>query len=147
MFHLRRTEYRRLDPGERLPKPSPVSGSQLGKGDGRSQHVAIPWYARKHDLRVKGQQDLKTKVMITRLASFAEVERDLNSERSREGRAKARPAGRKLGRPTGSLDGKEDDIRRFCKRGFSKSAIPEFTWGARQTLHHFIGKKGISSGA
>ena len=34
-------------------------------------------------------------------ALFAEVERDLISERTREGLAKARPSGRKLGRPEG----------------------------------------------
>ena len=49
-------------------------------------------------------------------ALFAEVERDLISERTREGLARARPSRRKLGRPKGSLcvsrlDGKEDEIR------------------------------------
>ena len=39
----------------------------------------------------------------TLFALFAEVERDLISERAREGLAKARASGRKLGRPKGSL--------------------------------------------
>ena len=60
--------------------------------------------------------------MTTLFALFAEVERDLISERTREGLAKARSSGRKLGRPKGSLgvsrlDGKQDDIRRFLELG------------------------------
>ena len=59
--------------------------------------------------------------MTTLFALFAEVERDLISERTREGLAKAKSSGRKLGRPKGSLgvsrlDGKEDDIRHFLER-------------------------------
>ena len=37
--------------------------------------------------------------MTTLFALFAEVERDLISERTREGLAKARSSGKKLGRP------------------------------------------------
>ena len=60
--------------------------------------------------------------MTTLFALFAEVERDLISERTREGLAKARASGRKLGRPKGSLgvsrlDGKEDEIRHFLELG------------------------------
>ena len=66
--------------------------------------------------------------MTTLFALFAEVERDLISERTREGLAKARASGRKLGRPKGSLgvsrlDGKEDEIRHFLELGVSKTAI------------------------
>ena len=60
--------------------------------------------------------------MTTLLAPFAKVERDLISERTREGLARARASGRKLGRPKGSLgvsrlDGREEEIRRFLKLG------------------------------
>ena len=60
--------------------------------------------------------------MTTLVALFAEVERDPISERTREGLAKARASGRKLGRPKGSLgvsrlDGKDDEIRHFLNRG------------------------------
>ena len=66
--------------------------------------------------------------MTTLFALFAEVERDLISERTREGLARARSSGRKLGRPKGSLgvsrlDGKEDEIRHFLELGVSKTAI------------------------
>ncbi len=85
--------------------------------------------ALKENIRVEGKRDIQTKVMTTLFALFAEVERDLISERTREGLARARPSGRKLGRPKGSLgvsrlDGKEDEIRRFLELGVSKTATP-----------------------
>ena len=74
--------------------------------------------------------------MTTVFALFAEVERDLISERTREGLARARSSGRKLGRPKGSLgvsrlDGKEDEIRRFLELGVSKTAIAKLTGVSR----------------
>ena len=81
----------------------------------------------KENIRVDGERDIQTKVMTTLFVLFAEVERDLISERTREGLARARSSGRKLGRPKGSLgvsrlDGKEDAIRHFLELGVSKTA-------------------------
>ena len=90
--------------------------------------AGIAFVALKENIRVEGKRDIQTKVMTTLFALFAEVERDLISERTREGLAKARASGRKLGRPKGSLgvsrlDGKEDEIRHFLDLGVSKTAI------------------------
>ena len=79
--------------------------------------AGVAFVALKENIRVDGERDIQTKVMTTLFALFAEVERDLISERTREGLARARSSGRKLGRPKGSLgvsrlDGKEDE-RRF----------------------------------
>ena len=65
------------------------------------------------------------------------------SERTREGLAKARASGRKLGRPKGSLgvsrlDGKEDEIRHFLELGVSKTAIAKITGVSRTTLYSFM---------
>ncbi len=89
--------------------------------------------------------------MTTLFALFAEVERDLISERTREGLAKAKASGKTLGRPKGSLgvsrlDGKEDEIRQFIDLGVSKSAIARITGVSRQTLYHFIRTRGIAPG-
>lgn len=78
-------------------------------------------------------------VMTTLFALFSEVERDLISEPTREGLAKARSSGKKLGRPKGSLgvsrfDGKEDEIRHFLRLGI-----------ASPTLYHFIDSRGPPS--
>ena len=82
--------------------------------------AGVAFVALKENIRVEGKRDIQTKVMTTLFALFAEVERDLISERTREGLARARASGRKLGRPKGSLgvsrlDGKEDEIRRFLE--------------------------------
>ena len=140
--------------------------------DVRSQRLAILEYARKHDFRIDDfievtvagqasekrrrldelmnvlQRDIQTKVMTTLFALFAEVERDLISERTREGLAKARASGRKLGRPKGSLgvsrlSGKENDIRRFLGLGVSKTAIAKLTGVSRTTLYSFMRTRGL----
>ena len=77
--------------------------------------AGVAFVALKENIRIEGRRDIQTKVMTTLFALFAEVERDLISERTREGLARARSSGRKLGRPKGSLgvsrlDGKEDEI-------------------------------------
>ena len=58
---------------------------------------------------------------------FAEVERDLISERTKDGLAAARAKGRMLGRPKGALgrsklDGKEDEIRMLLKKAVGDRA-------------------------
>ena len=110
---------------------------------------SVSFIAIKESIRVEGKQDIQTKVMTTLFALFADVERDLISERTREGLARARASGKKLGRPKGSLgvsrlDGKEDEIRRFLKLGVSKSSIAKITGVSRPTLYHFIGTRGLS---
>ena len=130
--------------------------SRLGRSLGQVVAVldglvkaGVAFIAIKENIRVEGKQDIQTKVMTTLFALFAEVERDLISERTREGLAKARASGKKLGRPKGSLgvsrlDGKEDEIRQFINLGVSKSAIARITGVSRQTLYHFIRTRGIA---
>ena len=110
--------------------------------------AGVVFVAIKENIRVEGKHDIQTKVMTTLFALFADVERDLISERTREGLAKARSSGTKLGRPKGSLgvsrlDGKEDDIRQFLNLGVSKSAIAKITRVSRPTLYNFISTRGL----
>ena len=112
------------------------------------QGIAV--IAIKGNLRIEGQQDMQTKVMTTLFALFAEIERDLISERTKEGLARAGAAGTKLGRPKGSygpsrLDGKEEDILKFLKLGISKSAIAKIIGVSRPTLYHFIRTRGLKT--
>ena len=104
--------------------------------------AGVAFVALKENIRVDGERDIQTKVMTTLFALFAEVERDLISERTREGLARARSSGRKLGRPKGSLgvsrlDGKEDEIRHFLELGVSKTAIAKITGVSRTALYSF----------
>lgn len=69
------------------------------------------------------------KLFISILSAMAEMERDLISQRTREGLARVKASGRKLGKPFGSknrhhiLDGKENLIARLWNAGKSKMAI------------------------
>jgi DNA invertase Pin-like site-specific DNA recombinase len=97
----------RLAPGDRLI----VSElSRLGRSLGQVTHIVdelvkrkIRFTAIKESIHFEGKQDLQTKVMVALFGLFAEVERDLISERTREGLASARAKGRLLGRPKGLI--------------------------------------------
>jgi hypothetical protein len=78
------------------------------------------------------------KVMITMFSLFAEIERDLISERTKEGLARAKAQGKVLGRPKGSLgksmlDGKEKEIKILLDKRVSKASIAKIygvSWAA-----------------
>ena len=112
--------------------------------------ASIKFVAIKENIRFEGRQDLQTKVMTTLFALFAEVERELISERTREGLAKARASGKKLGRPKGSLgtsrlDGREDEIQQLLDIGVSKSAVAKITGVSRPTLYNFLSTRGVGA--
>jgi len=97
----------------------------------------------KESIHFEGKQDLQTKVMVALFGLFAEVERDLISERTREGLASARAKGRLLGRPKGvlgksRLDGKEEEIRLLLQKQVSKASIAKIVGVTRPTIHRFI---------
>jgi DNA invertase Pin-like site-specific DNA recombinase len=81
--------------------------------------------------------------MVALFGLFAEVERDLISERTREGLASARAKGQLLGRPKGvlgksRLDGKEEEIRVLLQKQVSKASIAKIVGVTRPTIYHFI---------
>lgn len=70
----------------------------------------------KEAIRLEGKQTLQTKALLTLFGLFAEIERDLIAERTKEGLMAARAKGKRLGRPKGALgksklDGKEQKIQ------------------------------------
>jgi len=82
--------------------------SRLGRSVGQIIQIIdafikheIKFTAIKEGIRIDGTQDLQTKVMVTLFGLFAEIERDLISERTKQGLAVAREKGRMLGRPKG----------------------------------------------
>jgi DNA invertase Pin-like site-specific DNA recombinase len=103
----------------------------------------VRFTAIKEGIRFEGKQDLQTKVMIALFGLFAEVERDLISERTKEGLAAVRAQGRLLGRPKGSrgtskLDGKEGEIRMLLEKEVSKASIAKILGVSATNLRHFI---------
>src|ERR1700704_3067863 len=110
----------------------------------RVQLVAI-----KENIRLNGTQDLQTKVMITMFGLFAEIERDLIAERTKEGLAAARAQGRLPGRPKGvlgtsKLTGREAEIQTLLAKTVSKASIAKILDVSRSTLHHFIQSRRLA---
>ncbi len=108
----------------------------------------VNFIALKEDIVLVGKRDLKTKVMIAMFGLFAEIERDLISQRTKEGMAKAKERGKKAGRPKGSkgkrkLEGKEGEIQLFLEKGISKSSIAKLLDVSRPTLNLFIEEFGL----
>jgi len=103
----------------------------------------VRFIAIKEAIRFEGKQDMQTKVMVALFGLFAEVERVLISERTKEGLAAARAKGRLLGRPRGSLgtsrlDGKEGEIRMLLEKEVSRASIAKIVGVSSTGLRHFI---------
>jgi DNA invertase Pin-like site-specific DNA recombinase len=86
--------------------------------------------------------------MIALFRLFAEVERDLIAERTREGLAATRAKGKRLGRPKGGLgksklDGKGQDIQLLLRKHVSKASIARIVEVSPTTLHHCIQTHGL----
>ena len=134
-----------LEPGDRLL----VSElSRLGRSLSQVIQIVetlvrrkIRFIAIKEAIEFDGKQDLPTKVMIALFGLFAEVERDLISERTKEGLAAAKAKGKRLGRPKGALgtsrlDGKQQDIRALLGKDVSKASIAKILDVSRSALYH-----------
>lgn len=111
----------------------------------------IEFVAVKQGFRINSQnnKDMTSKVMVTIFSLLAELERDLISERTKMGLARARASGKKLGRPKGpgksKLDGKEDVIIGFLDKGVTRANIArilDVTWG---TMDNFIKTRGLQT--
>jgi len=81
----------------------------------------------RESIKINGKQDIQTKTMITMFGLFAEIERDLISERTKQGLQAARAKGKILGRPKGPgksrLDDFKPEIEALLKNGSSKTFI------------------------
>ena len=76
-------------------------------------------------------------------SGVAEIERDLVSERTKEGLKRARAQGKLLGRPKGSLgksklDGYESEIREYLGKGVNVTNIAKIYGVSWNTMRHFI---------
>lgn len=93
-------------------------------------------------------ESIQTRVMITLFGLFAELERDLISQRTKAGLEAARASGKILGRPKGSLgksklDGHEHQIIQLLQKGVSKSSIAKILEVSRTTLTSFIASRKL----
>lgn len=102
----------------------------------------------KEGIRINGKQDMQTKTMITMFSLFAEIERDLISERTKQGLAAARAKGKLLGRPKGpgksKLDTFEEEIKSLLRNGSTKAFVARRYKTTISNLYNWLKKKRIS---
>ncbi len=143
-----------LSPGDRLL----VSElSRLGRSLGQILQIVdhlvqkgVRLVAIKEAIRLEGKQILQTKAMLTLFGLFAEIERDLIAERTKEGLIAAKAQGKRLGRPKGAfgkskLDGKEQEIQLLLRKHVSKASIARIVEVSPTTLQHFIHTRKLQS--
>ncbi len=109
----------------------------------------VKFRALKENIILNGNQDIQTKVMVTLFGLFAEIERDLISQRTKKGLAAAKAKGKLLGRPKGSLgksilDGKESYITELLEKQVSKSSIAKILGVSRRALTNFISSRKLA---
>lgn len=107
----------------------------------------IKFYALKENIVLDGKYNMQSKVMVTLFGLFAEIERDLISERTKEALQALKAKGIILGRPKGALgretklDGKEKEIKELLDKGMSKTGIAIVMKVTRSVLVYFIETK------
>jgi DNA invertase Pin-like site-specific DNA recombinase len=97
----------------------------------------------KENIHLDGKPDIQGKTIITMFSLFSEIERDLISDRTKEGLRRARAEGKLLGRPKGKLgksklDGKEKEIKKYLELGVNKTNVARIFGVGWTTLNHFI---------
>ena len=109
----------------------------------------INFIALKENINLTGKQDMQNKVMITMFGLFAEIERDLISQRTTAALKVAKEKGVLLGRPKGSLsvsklDGKEEEIKMLLDKQVSRTSIARIFGISRTGLFSFIESRKIA---
>ncbi len=149
----RSTKERRIDELlDRLEKSDTLIVSELSRlGRSLGQMLTLVDALRDNDVRLlaikeginTSKNDITTKTQIAMFGLFSEIERDLISQRTIEGLARAKRDGKKLGRPKGTLgrsklDGKEVEIKQLLEKGINKTAIAKLMDVSRPTLLNFV---------
>ena len=103
----------------------------------------VRFIAVKQHIDIKGKQDTSSRIMATMFSLFAQLERDLISERTRQGLEARRAAGVKLGRPKGStgksrLDPHKEQVAFMLKHKAPLSYIARVYGVTWPTVANFI---------
>jgi DNA invertase Pin-like site-specific DNA recombinase len=94
---------------------------------------------------------MESKIVLTMLAMMAEVERDLISERTKEGLRAVRAKGVKLGRPKGpgksKLDASREEILALLTNGATKAFVARRYGTSQPNLYNWLNKNNIKIAA
>ncbi len=130
--------------------------SRIGRSTGEVVNIVnelinkqVKFIAIKQNLTINGKHDIQTKVITTLFSLFAELERDLISQRTKQALEVKKAMGVKLGRPKGSLgvsklDDKKEQIQELLKHKVAKSAVSRMLGVSRTTLVDFIRSRNLS---
>jgi len=147
--------YRRINELLELVKPGDTvvvaELSRLGRSVGQVATMVnelvskkVELHCLKERIRVGGGEalDIQTKVMVTMFSLFAEIERDLISERTKEGLFRALGEGKRLGRPKGigksKIDERGLEVAEWVKLGISVSSMAKMLGMSPSTVSHYI---------
>jgi len=115
--------------------------------------LGVSLIAIKQNLQIKDgkKMGMQTKVIVTMFSLFAELERDIIPERTRQALQAKKAGGKKLGKPKGTiqasrLDEKQDAIREFLKHRVPKSAIAKMLGTSRTNLVNYIKTRNLGNG-
>ncbi len=101
----------------------------------------------KENIKLNGEKDLQATIMITMFSLFAEIERKLICERTREGLARARAEGKLLGRPKGTgksrLDEFREEIISLLRTGSKKNYLAKKYKVSEPCLYNWLKKHAI----
>lgn len=129
--------------------------SRLGRSVSEVTHLInlfiqkkINFIAIKENIKITEALDMQSKMLVTLFSLFAEIERDLVSQRTKEALDALKRGGKRLGRPRGQptkskLDDKEDQIRQLVNLKISASAMSRIFGVDRLTVCRFIKRKNI----
>ncbi len=102
----------------------------------------VTFIAIKQGMKLNGEQDMTAKIQVAMFGLLAELERDLISERTKMGIARAKSEGKVVGRPKGSrksaLDSKMSEIQSLLDKGISKASIAKLLGVSGPSLHYFL---------
>jgi len=102
----------------------------------------------KEGMELNGSRDMKSKVILTMFSLMAEIERDLVSERTKEGLKRARAEGKLLGRPKGTtsskLDGREGEIQGYLEKGVNVANLARIYSVSWSTMKHFVASRRLA---
>ena len=79
--------------------------------------------------------------LLTVMSGLSQLERDLISQRTKEGLASAKARGRNGGRPSKRND-KEDVVKLLCEQGYKMKDIVEKTGLSRSTVYRILREQG-----
>ena len=129
--------------------------SRLGRSVGQIIQIIdalvkneVRFVAVKESIKINGRQDIQTKTIITMFALFAEIERDLISQRTKQGLIAARKKGKQLGRPKGSgkskLDEYKPEIVALSNNGSTKTFVAKRYKTSLPNFYKWMKKHEIS---